>query len=127
MKSAVITVAQASIVAAGINAAYDLTAQAVTNKVRRKEDVDLSQAGRLGLDFSEETKNAVVVPGLLDVFDEIKAWMSGGNNQTSDFSPGIRNQSGEMRLKVEVSDDRTKVTPTYLPPGFTIDPDMGAN
>ncbi|AOW83240.1 phage tail tape measure protein [Vibrio mimicus] len=34
---------------------------------------------------------------------------------------------GEMKLKVEVSDDRVKVTPTYLPKGFTIDPDMGAN
>lgn len=34
---------------------------------------------------------------------------------------------GEMKLKVEVSDDRVKVTPTYLPKSFTIDPDMGAN
>ncbi|CSD18234.1 phage tail tape measure family protein [Vibrio cholerae] len=34
---------------------------------------------------------------------------------------------GEMKLKVEVSDDRVKVTPTYLPKGFTIDPDVGAN
>ncbi|MGL4830775.1 MAG: phage tail tape measure protein [Vibrio sp.] len=34
---------------------------------------------------------------------------------------------GEMKLKVEVSDDRVKVTPSYLPPGFKIDPDMGVN
>ncbi|ELL9332599.1 hypothetical protein RX455_004415, partial [Vibrio fluvialis] len=36
-------------------------------------------------------------------------------------------QPGEMKLKVEVSDDRVKVTPSYLPPGFTIDPDTGVN
>ncbi|EGR0723417.1 phage tail tape measure protein [Vibrio cholerae] len=34
---------------------------------------------------------------------------------------------GEMKLKVEVSDERVKVTPTYVPPGITVDPDLGIN
>jgi phage tail tape-measure protein len=50
-----------------------------------------------------------------------------GLNQNSAVANYPANQSGEMKLKVEVSDDRVKVTPTYLPKGFTIDPDTGAN
>ncbi|MEF1311407.1 tape measure protein [Vibrio mytili] len=36
-------------------------------------------------------------------------------------------QSGEMKLKVEVSDDRVKVKAEQLPMGFTVDPDTGIN
>lgn len=34
---------------------------------------------------------------------------------------------GNVKLDINVSDDRIKVTPKYLPPGFTIDPDTGVN
>lgn len=34
---------------------------------------------------------------------------------------------GNVHLQIDVSDDRVKVTPKYVPPGFTIDPDTGAN
>lgn len=57
------------------------------------------------------------------------AYMTGmyGTQQHTPYNPYSSSQSGEMKLKVEVSDDRVKVTPSYLPSGFTIDPDMGSN
>ncbi|HEG4440096.1 TPA: phage tail tape measure protein [Vibrio cholerae] len=86
--------------------------------IRRKSEVDTT-----GL-----PANFPVAPGALDVLDEIKAWMFGnGGNESAVGNSYLRSQSGEMKLKVEVSDDRVKVTPTYLPSGFTIDPDMGTN
>ncbi|EPB6723354.1 phage tail tape measure protein [Vibrio fluvialis] len=127
LKTAVIQIAQASIIAAGVNAGYELVSQAVTNKVRRKDTVDLSEQGKLGLQFSDETKQAVVVPGLLDVLDDVKRWFSSDSGSANGQNGIIGMQPGEMKLKVEVSDDRVKVTPSYLPPGFTIDPDTGVN
>ncbi|ENM6576931.1 phage tail tape measure protein [Vibrio fluvialis] len=127
LKTAVIQIAQASIIAAGVNAGYELVSQAVTNKVRRKDTVDLSEQGKLGLQFSDETKQAVVVPGLLDVLDDVKRWFSSDSGNANGQNGIIGMQPGEMKLKVEVSDDRVKVTPSYLPPGFTIDPDTGVN
>ena len=40
---------------------------------------------------------------------------------------GQRPQDGNIHLTMEVTDDRVKVTPKYVPKGFTIDPDMGVN
>lgn len=42
-------------------------------------------------------------------------------------SIGAKGASGEMKLKVEVSDDRIKVKAEQLPMGFTVDPDTGIN
>lgn len=86
--------------------------------VRRASEVD-----RTGL-----PENFVTAPGLLDVWDELKGLFSGSSNGSMAGNSYMAGQTGgEMKLKVEVSDDRVKVTPTYLPKGFTIDPDMGAN
>lgn len=86
--------------------------------VRRASEVD-----RTGL-----PENFVPAPGLLDVWDELKGLFSGSGNGSMAGNSYMAGQTGgEMKLKVEVSDDRVKVTPTYLPKGFTIDPDMGAN
>ncbi|EOW9148279.1 phage tail tape measure protein [Vibrio cholerae] len=85
---------------------------------RRASEVD-----RTGL-----PENFVPKPGLLDVWDELKGLFSGSSNGSMAGNSYMAGQTGgEMKLKVEVSDDRVKVTPTYLPKGFTIDPDMGAN
>ncbi|EMS7710015.1 phage tail tape measure protein [Vibrio cholerae] len=85
---------------------------------RRASEVD-----RTGL-----PENFVPKPGLLDVWDELKGLFSGSGNGSMAGNSYMAGQTGgEMKLKVEVSDDRVKVTPTYLPKGFTIDPDMGAN
>ncbi|MDA5319499.1 phage tail tape measure protein [Vibrio cholerae] len=85
---------------------------------RRASEVD-----RTGL-----PENFVPKPGLLDVWDELKGLFSGSSNGSMAGNSYMAGQAGgEMKLKVEVSDDRVKVTPTYLPKGFTIDPDMGAN
>ncbi|MDN6982926.1 phage tail tape measure protein [Vibrio cholerae] len=86
--------------------------------VRRASEVD-----RTGL-----PESFVPAPGLLDVWDELKGLFSGSGNGSMAGNSYVAGQTGgEMKLKVEVSDDRVKVTPTYLPKGFTIDPDMGAN
>lgn len=86
--------------------------------VRRASEVD-----RTGL-----PESFVPAPGLLDVWDELKGLFSGSSNGSMASNSYMAGQTGgEMKLKVEVSDDRVKVTPTYLPKGFTIDPDMGAN
>ncbi|PAR89527.1 phage tail tape measure protein [Vibrio cholerae] len=86
--------------------------------VRRASEVD-----RTGL-----PESFVPAPGLLDVWDELKGLFSGSSNGSMAGNSYMAGQTGgEMKLKVEVSDDRVKVTPTYLPKGFTIDPDMGAN
>ncbi|EJI1278803.1 phage tail tape measure protein [Vibrio vulnificus] len=86
--------------------------------VRRASEVD-----RTGL-----PESFVPAPGLLDVWDELKGLFSGSGNGSMAGNSYMAGQTGgEMKLKVEVSDDRVKVTPTYLPKGFTIDPDMGAN
>ncbi|MBJ6973238.1 phage tail tape measure protein [Vibrio cholerae] len=86
--------------------------------VRRASEVD-----RAGL-----PESFVPAPGLLDVWDELKGLFSGsGNGSIAGNSYMAGQTGGEMKLKVEVFDDRVKVTPTYLPKGFTIDPDMGAN
>ncbi|CSD42298.1 phage tail tape measure family protein [Vibrio cholerae] len=55
--------------------------------------------------------------------------MTGGYNRSPISTPSsyLAAQAGEMKLKVEVSDDRVKVTPTYLPKGFSVDPDTGIN
>lgn len=45
----------------------------------------------------------------------------------SAFELASQGPSGNVNLKIEVSDDRIKVTPTYAAPGITIDPDTGAN
>ncbi|MED7818111.1 phage tail tape measure protein [Vibrio cholerae] len=85
---------------------------------RRASEVD-----RTGL-----PENFVPKPGLLDVWDELKGLFYGSGNGSMAGNSYMAGQTGgEMKLKVEVSDDRVKVTPTYLPKGFTIDPDMGAN
>ncbi|MBO1366085.1 phage tail tape measure protein [Vibrio cholerae] len=85
---------------------------------RRASEVD-----RTGL-----PESFVPAPGLLDVWDELKGLFSGSSNGSMAGNSYMAGQTGgEMKLKVEVSDDRVKVTPTYLPKGFTIDPDMGAN
>ncbi|EGR4491500.1 phage tail tape measure protein [Vibrio cholerae] len=86
--------------------------------VRRASEVD-----RTGL-----PESFVPAPGLMDVWDELKGLFSGSSNGSMAGNSYMAGQTGgEMKLKVEVSDDRVKVTPTYLPKGFTIDPDMGAN
>uniref|UniRef100_UPI003F585D2B hypothetical protein n=1 Tax=Vibrio cholerae TaxID=666 RepID=UPI003F585D2B len=86
--------------------------------VRRASEVDCT-----GL-----PESFVPAPGLLDVWDELKGLFSGSSNGSMAGNSYMAGQTGgEMKLKVEVSDDRVKVTPTYLPKGFTIDPDMGAN
>ncbi|MBU5692283.1 tape measure protein [Vibrio cholerae] len=56
-------------------------------------------------------------------------YMTGGYNRSPISTPSsyLAAQAGEMKLKVEVSDDRVKVTPTYLPKGFSVDPDTGIN
>ncbi|EJH83291.1 methyl-accepting chemotaxis protein [Vibrio cholerae CP1044(17)] len=56
-------------------------------------------------------------------------YMTGGDNRSPISTPSsyLAAQAGEMKLKVEVSDDRVKVTPTYLPKGFSVDPDTGIN
>ncbi len=86
--------------------------------VRRSGDVDTS----------ELPENFPVKSGLLDVFDEIKSLFTSNNQTQSDGRGGIIGmQPSEMKIKLEVSDDRVKVTPSYLPPGISIDPDTGAN
>lgn len=86
--------------------------------VRRASEVD-----RTGL-----PESFVPAPGFLDVWDELKGLFSGSSNGSMAGNSYMAGQTGgEMKLKVEVSDDRVKVTPAYLPKGFTIDPDMGAN
>ncbi|EKO3778268.1 phage tail tape measure protein [Vibrio metschnikovii] len=86
------------------------------------------------VDRSELPESFPVQPGLLDVWDDIRNWFSSDNsksnsdNNTSNARNSIIGmQPSEMKLKVEVSDDRVKVTPSYLPPGFKIDPDTGIN
>ncbi|MCE7641095.1 phage tail tape measure protein [Vibrio fluvialis] len=86
-------------------------------QVRRSSEVDRSQL----------PQNFPVQPGLLDAWDDIKRWFSSDSGNANGQNGIIGMQPGEMKLKVEVSDDRVKVTPSYLPPGFTIDPDTGVN
>ncbi|EMA8958599.1 phage tail tape measure protein [Vibrio fluvialis] len=86
-------------------------------QVRRSSEVDRSQL----------PQNFPVQPGLLDAWDDIKRWFSSDSGNANGKNGIIGMQPGEMKLKVEVSDDRVKVTPSYLPPGFTIDPDTGVN
>lgn len=86
-------------------------------EVRRASEVDRSQL----------PQNFPVQPGLLDAWDDIKRWFSSDSGKASGQNGIIGMQPGEMKLKVEVSDARVKVTPSYLPPGFTIDPDTGVN
>jgi hypothetical protein len=85
--------------------------------VRRASEVDKAQL----------PEGFPVAAGLFDVIDDFKRWFSSGDNAASASDSIVGMQKGEMKLKVEVSDDRVKVTPTYLPKGFTIDPDTGAN
>ena len=87
-------------------------------KIRRASDVDTSQL----------PEGFPVQPGFLDVIDEFKSWFSsqGGNAGVSD-NAYLSGNSGNVTLKVEVSDDRVKVTPTYAAPGIIIDPDTGTN
>lgn len=40
---------------------------------------------------------------------------------------GMAGQQGNIKLQIDVSDERVKVTPKYVPPGFSVDPDTGAN
>ncbi len=57
------------------------------------------------------------------------AYMYGGFSPVSSTTPNsyLATQAGEMKLRVEVSDERIKVTPTQVPKGITIDPDAGLN
>lgn len=48
-------------------------------------------------------------------------------DSSSPWSTAGQAPQGNIHLQVDVSDDRVKVTPKYVPPGFSVDPDTGAN
>ncbi|ELB2073753.1 tape measure protein [Vibrio parahaemolyticus] len=55
------------------------------------------------------------------------SYMYGGFASDPSTPYSYTTQPGEMKLKVEVSDDRIKVKAEQLPMGFTVDPDTGIN
>lgn len=92
-------------------------------EIRRSSEVD-----REGL-----PENFPVQAGLLDVFDEWKSWLSKTNGNASISgnsylsSQASTPAKSNVELQINVSDDRIKVTPTYVPSGFNVNPDMGSN
>ncbi|NOI14840.1 phage tail tape measure protein [Vibrio hepatarius] len=63
-----------------------------------------------------------------DMDEAIKRFNQGmSGNRTSPWATAGQAPNGNVRLQIDVSDDRVKVTPKYVPPGFTVDPDTGAN
>ncbi|WCZ04230.1 phage tail tape measure protein [Vibrio parahaemolyticus] len=87
--------------------------------IRRASEINRSQ---LPEDFP-------VAAGLMDVIDDFKKWFSSdsGNQSIVDNPYLSGNVGGNVNLKIDVSDDRIKVTPVYSSPGITIDPDTGIN
>ncbi|MEK2041132.1 phage tail tape measure protein [Vibrio parahaemolyticus] len=87
--------------------------------IRRASDVDRSQL----------PDGFPVAAGLMDVIDDFKKWFSSdsGNQSIVDNPYLSGNVGGNVNLKIDVSDDRIKVTPVYSSPGITIDPDTGIN
>lgn len=87
-------------------------------EVRRSSEVDRS----------ELPEGFPVQVGLLDVLDEWKAWFSSQEGNASTTTNGyLAGQSGNVNLKVEVSDERVRVSQVSSSPGITIDADMGSN
>lgn len=79
------------------------------------KDAQAQDVKNYGADPSKYTVKPIAPP----------SYMVGGyGGQNNSY---LGSQIGEMKLKVEVSDDRVKVTPSYLPPGFKVDPDTGIN
>lgn len=85
--------------------------------IRRASDVDRSQL----------PENFPVQPGLLDAWDDIKRWFSSDSSSDSEKTGIVGMKPGEMKLKVEVSDERVRVSPIMMPKGIVVDPDMGTN
>ncbi|MDF5005663.1 phage tail tape measure protein [Vibrio parahaemolyticus] len=87
--------------------------------IRRASEVDRSQL----------PDGFPVAAGLMDVIDDFKKWFSSdsGNQSIVDNPYLSGNVGGNVNLKIDVSDDRIKVTPVYSSPGITIDPDTGIN
>ncbi|HAS6672780.1 phage tail tape measure protein [Vibrio parahaemolyticus] len=106
---------QATTVGWGISMIPDFTPV----DIRRASEVDRSQL----------PEGFPVAAGLMDVIDDFKKWfLSDSGNQSIVDNPYLSgNVGGNVNLKIDVSDDRVKVTPVYSSPGITIDPDTGIN
>ena len=50
-----------------------------------------------------------------------------GAKPSSPWTQAGQGPNGNVHLKIDVSDERVKVSPKFIPPGFSIDPDMGTN
>lgn len=97
------------------------------------ENFPLLKIGRT----SEEEKalaksyGLVAEPGLMDAIDGIKKWLSGEMKTVADPNADIRNMvngvGGQLNLKLDLSDNRPRLTVEKAPPGITVDPDTGIN
>ncbi|EHA6962335.1 phage tail tape measure protein [Vibrio parahaemolyticus] len=89
--------------------------------------VDIRRASEV--DRSQLPEGFPVAAGLMDVIDDFRKWFSSdsGNQSIVDNPYLSGNVGGNVNLKIDVSDDRIKVTPVYSSPGITIDPDTGIN
>ncbi|MGD8172134.1 tape measure protein [Vibrio sp. TRT 21S02] len=76
------------------------------------------------IDFGQQQKPEPETPKTKAAMDRFNEAFK---RPDSPFALAGQSPLGNIHLQVDVSDDRVKVTPKYVPPGFSIDPDTGAN
>lgn len=113
------TIASLGTLGLGIDAVIDDPSLLPIN-IRRKETVSPDALGGLP-----------IAPGLLDVIDDVKKWLSVDNIKPISSPEDVRNMvnsvNGQLKLKLDLSDNRPRLTIEKAPPGITVDPDMGFN
>lgn len=88
-------------------------------KLRRSSDIDPSLS-----------KGIPIQPGLLDALDDFKRWFSSSPNPDAanvNISSMVNGINGQLNLKLDLTDNRPKLTVANKPSFMTIDPDMGFN
>ncbi|TCT70710.1 tape measure protein [Vibrio crassostreae] len=106
------------------SAAMALSPLAVMTLLGSAKDYDPKNPMFPSLDFAQESNNKTQPP---NVTDATARFNEAFKRPQSAFELAGQAPTGNVNLKIEVSDERIKVTPTYAAPGITIDPDTGAN
>lgn len=104
--------AAAGTVAYGATLVPEFSPVNVSRASARNAEAKAAGPGMLGID----TTGISAAPGLMDMFDEIKGWFSGGN---------AKPQQSNVALDVKVSDDRVTVKTRAAAPGVQVRTDTG--
>ena len=79
--------------------------------------------------WAKATTLADVLPSLFgdEKIQDVAVKPAGQANINTDMSTMFSGVTGQLNLKLDLSDSRSKLTATKTPPGIIIDPDTGAN